>query len=801
MRARIATLVVILLCYATAMWGPATDPTPALLVLSSMSLFLELLAVPQRGFGFFSCAFACQLAMTLTASIGSRWALAVVSLGLLLRTALRGNPQPAVRWREALADLVPSVAGLASASSMLGSYSVVWAAVGGLFVYLPLCLWIPEWLAEESPGVEVHLWRHLREMTGYHCFAVGFLGPITGYLTSLGPIHAAWLLPVFVTLQRASRTDLLRLEEIEKGILQEKARRSQLALQDASQRLQKASITLQVQVQSRFLLEELTRRLAQCPNQQAVWDVLVDCLTETVPYRSLVLFRPMEGELLPVQWRSANHAALESAALHRKTEPIVERAWGSLQSVLQEDVQSPERLFPNEPIALAIPLQGQGVIYVGRSADQSCFQETESDILKTVASQGALAFQSVRRFQDAQEALELYQKAHGQLSQWVQRLSLLLEGTRALNATLEADALLERFQHIVEGLLPEHRGALIFQDQQHLIWPPGSAPWTGLQSLHQVVIGSGRPLLIEDFSTTRWSPPQPDLRSLLAAPLIDEDGPWGSVLLASPVAGLFIRQHQDLLCLLCSQVVAALRRANLQGQIRESQAKLAQSSKMAAVGQLAAGVAHELNTPLSAVVLQLDSALLRLDSRPDLVRSKIDIALQALEKVRNIVAKLLNYSREGQAGQKQLDLNEVVRDTLLLIAGQIEIDGVKIDSALRQPLPPVAANQTELQQVLTNLLLNARDAALQSQRRQIEVETGTTGDHVYLQVTDFGPGIPAEIREHIFEPFFTTKPVGQGTGLGLSICQEIVQRHRGQLHLLEESDRTVFRLLLQRAHD
>lgn len=237
-----------------------------------------------------------------------------------------------------------------------------------------------------------------------------------------------------------------------------------------------------------------------------------------------------------------------------------------------------------------------------------------------------------------------------------------------------------------------------------------------------------------------------------------------------------------LIGLVASQTALGLQSARRYRDQQESQAQVLQASKMAAVGQLAAGVAHELNTPLGAVQLQLE-LLETLPGLPPKAQSCLEVSGKALEHSQKIINRLLYYSREGATERQAVDLSQVVSDTLQLLQRQLQIEGVQVETHL-QPVQAVV-NANEIQQVLTNLLLNAKDACLEpgARGKKVGVSTSRQGTRVELCVVDQGAGVPEEIRERIFEPFFTSKPVGKGVGLGLSVSQELVRQNEGELRV------------------
>lgn len=257
-------------------------------------------------------------------------------------------------------------------------------------------------------------------------------------------------------------------------------------------------------------------------------------------------------------------------------------------------------------------------------------------------------------------------------------------------------------------------------------------------------------------------------------------------------------EEMYLVNLVASQTALGLQSARRYREQQQAQAGMLTASKMAAVGQLAAGVAHELNTPLGAVMLQIELAQMQTGLTAN-TQKALEVAQKAIEHAQSIISRLLYYSREGAAERQQSDLNAIVQDTVELIHRQLDIEGVKLDIELAQNCR-ARVNPNEIQQVLTNLILNARDACLESEARgrRIKVRTVVLPQGVGLEVLDQGAGVPEAIRERIFEPFFTSKPVGKGVGLGLSVSQELVQQHGGKLSVEAAADPwvTAFRLYL-----
>ncbi|MBI2683699.1 MAG: PAS domain S-box protein [Acidobacteriales bacterium] len=210
------------------------------------------------------------------------------------------------------------------------------------------------------------------------------------------------------------------------------------------------------------------------------------------------------------------------------------------------------------------------------------------------------------------------------------------------------------------------------------------------------------------------------------------------------------------------------------------QAKLMQTEKMAAVGQLVSGVAHEVNNPLTAI-LGFADLLLSNPELPKSVHQDLEIIIQEAQRTKSIVQNLLSFARQAPKQRQPVEVNDVLRRTVSLRAYDFSNHGVNVVEDLQAHLPPVMGDGHQLQQVFLNIVNNAYDAVCETGRKGcIEIQTRARNGHVEVFFRDNGPGIPHP--ERIFDPFFTTKDVGKGTGLGLSICYGIVQQHGGDIN-------------------
>jgi PAS domain S-box-containing protein len=202
-----------------------------------------------------------------------------------------------------------------------------------------------------------------------------------------------------------------------------------------------------------------------------------------------------------------------------------------------------------------------------------------------------------------------------------------------------------------------------------------------------------------------------------------------------------------------------------------------QAEKLAALGTLAAGLAHELNNPVGIISSRVELMLLDADRLPADAREDLQVVHRHAQRVARIAQGLLSFARQSPGRQGPVDLNRLVEETALLVERPVGKEGVVLTRRLAPALPPVWGDANALQQVLVNLVTNARDAVLGAGGGEVAIETGRADGGVRLVVRDTGPGIPEAMLSRIFDPFFTTKATG--TGLGLSISYGIVRDHRG----------------------
>jgi PAS domain S-box-containing protein len=339
----------------------------------------------------------------------------------------------------------------------------------------------------------------------------------------------------------------------------------------------------------------------------------------------------------------------------------------------------------------------------------------------------------------------------------------------------------------------------------------GSHHWKDLTGYHLLANGEqlGGVLPAGNWSWRKNGRPGPEradlqaiheLTSIAYAPLIAGGQVIGTIWIgrASPIADHDIR----LLTAIGEMAASAIQRQSLHedlqiqlNALRQTQARLVQSEKLAAIGQLAAGIAHELNNPLTSVVLY--SQLIQQEKLDGAVQSNLEKVVAEALRAGKIVRGLLDFARQRPIHREAVQVNEALRNSLDLISYDIEAGGIKVELQLSSGLPAITADLYQLTQVFINLIQNSLQAMRSESGWKVLTIITETGPSIYstpnadgrtmvrIAFKDTGPGITGEILTRIFDPFFTTKAEGGGTGLGLSICHGIVSEHEG--HIWAES--------------
>lgn len=218
--------------------------------------------------------------------------------------------------------------------------------------------------------------------------------------------------------------------------------------------------------------------------------------------------------------------------------------------------------------------------------------------------------------------------------------------------------------------------------------------------------------------------------------------------------------------------------------LEEAHLQLVQSEKIASVGRMAAGVAHEINNPLSGIMIYAELLKKNMETSPEKNSQGLDDIQEIIDQTlrcKKIVSELLEFSRQTVGNVKSFSVEELIDKSLNLLINQALFQNMEVIKHFSDDLPPMTGDMGQLQQVITNLFINAADAMEGKGRLEITVKFNEKREYFIIKIADTGPGIPKELKDKIFDIFFTTKPVGRGTGLGLSITKNIIQLHGGNI--------------------
>ncbi|MCB9239357.1 MAG: ATP-binding protein [Cyclobacteriaceae bacterium] len=261
----------------------------------------------------------------------------------------------------------------------------------------------------------------------------------------------------------------------------------------------------------------------------------------------------------------------------------------------------------------------------------------------------------------------------------------------------------------------------------------------------------------------------------------------------------FLKEERSLLRAIARELSLVAKRTIIEEERKSLQVQLQHVERLALIGELTAGIAHELNEPLGRILgfsqLIKKGGMLKPQQEEDLER-----IIKASLYTREIIKKLMFFSRQMPQQITTVSLNEVISNILYFIDARYQGNKILIDQKLQEPLPAIQADAVQMSQVLVNLITNSIHAMPNG--GNLLIQTSSKPDYVSLVVKDNGQGMPPAVKKKIFEPFYTTKPVGQGTGLGLSVVQGIVSAHHGKVHVQSRPGKgSKFEILLPIKHN
>lgn len=439
-----------------------------------------------------------------------------------------------------------------------------------------------------------------------------------------------------------------------------------------------------------------------------------------------------------------------------------------------------------------------GFISVDAPVDERRPALEKVQILEIFANQAATAIQNSR----------LYEQARMQAV----RLVVLNEIGRVLSATLDLPMLYRTIVAETRRVLLVDAAYIVLYDNttqrcETTFWIDQDEVWSGCQVFAlddgpaSHVIRTKRPYVVNQPSDPiqarggSFGDMQRASASALHVPMLIGERVIGVISVQSYKPNAYCDEDLQIISTIASQAAVAIENARLVNELQHTieslkmaQDQLVRHEKLAALGQLVAGVAHELNNPLTSVMGFTE--LLLAEDLPPSIRQDVERIGHGAARCARIVRNLLTFARPAVQERQLVDLNRVVTLVLDLQYYRLRVDSIEVICDLAPTLPPVLADSYQLQQVLVNLIANAHHALTTVEGpRRLSICTTQDGESIRLTVEDTGPGISSEVLPRIFDPFFSTKRVGEGTGLGLSTAYSIVEAHGGHIDVQSEPGR------------
>ncbi len=394
-------------------------------------------------------------------------------------------------------------------------------------------------------------------------------------------------------------------------------------------------------------------------------------------------------------------------------------------------------------------------------------------------------------------------------------INYLMKSALALSAETDLDLLLQKIMNVVLECSGAQHGYLLIKEQDELVVAAenhiGKKPVlkprhysmnqaSGIcPSIVNYVFRTQEKLVLRDACDECDFQELPEvqamgLRSVLCLPVIKQGQLIGVLYLENRLSvGIFTPERTGMTDLLTSHAAISLENARLleetrlaYQQLQESRENMMQMEKLSALGTLVGGVAHEINNPLMGVMNYVEFAREKTDDAR--IAKVLGLALHEIGRIKTIVSNMLIYVRTKSNSTDTCYLNGIITQTLLLLEGEFKKTNIKINLDVADNLPAIRFSGDSLQQVLINLLLNARDALHESTAPRIDIGAEVNGKTLALSISDNGTGIPEALLTRIFDPFFTTKPPGKGTGLGLSVSHRLIEEAGGNIMVYNKSN-------------
>lgn len=751
-------------------------PWQLLLAISAPLLDLRAVALPVTG--TFTTSFVPCLIVLLhpEASLGLAWL--TLALCLACRMIMDNRPQ-----KVAMSSLLPDLVAFATATAVslathhwtasipglpilcqilaVGSWSIAysWASKKSLRLY-------PE--STQTAALRISL--ATRELQAYATV-------LSLAMLQLRPASDQWWLGMalcipLLGIHRAAENAVFRLQAQSASSALAQFGSLKRTAEDSRNKTQQKEQALQQTRSEKQFIEELHSHLSNESDLLSAYKYTLDVASRFMKAESLAIFeRGEHGEI----WERICMGPYERNFVHAKLlqldEPQVEASF-RLGVAQIGDRSSISRIFSGESASVAVPLGRYAVLYAGRSAEPYTPKEVQT--LEWLCGRAGLSLQllyeKLLETSRRHATLRVAQELTGRVS----LLSELLESSQCFSSALDWTAVAVHFEQRLSKLIATEWAVVVDADGHTLV--------TGVRC------------------DSPFSLPEIDYKAVLARDLTFVQG--GSE--SGMIACLPLRHTQSLLVLNARRKPSQeemqaltvfsnlldLAISNIQyiQKVVDTQRYLLQAKKLSAVGQLAAGVAHEFNSPFGAIRIVLEAVTVSPEGGP--FKKKMERSLRSLERCQAIVDKLTVFTNLGDEPIESLDLVAQTKDNLSFFHSHLGLDECKLECQWVSTLQ-VRCRVRDLQQILLSLLLNAVQSYhnLPEREKKILLTSGVEAGNAWICIEDEGCGIAAADLERVFEPFFTNKVIGKNIGLGLTVARELIESHSGNIVIDSELDK------------
>lgn len=686
-----------------------------------------------------------------------------------LFAALSGKGHPLSLLGERLSLCVSLL--LALLANVLYPEQFLARCLGVVLVYLALRILMEINLERPKRAQERSVWRRIALQLRPFEASLALAGLPFAYLIQSEPWSSLLLLPLLAGTHLVAESIVLNSSD--KAVAQ-----AFQSLRESRKRERQQAAKLDQVTEDKTILENFAEHLSSQPSLLEVCQALVATSDQLLSPSNIVVFLNDPPEPFCYRVQPEILAQVQAQSLLQLPEPAVSQAQLTQKTVIKEHQDSADkRLLSLDRVVTALPLGAKGVLCVGSSSSPP---KRQLERLQWLTEKAALAMEAAHRQHREQVKKRASERRAANLEKRVEHLATLVKGAENFASSLDPEELRVRFLNLVKETFRHDGGLYQEPDGTSTHWGPRLVlP----ESLTQELADKNQAILINDPSRLQKLS-ETKISGVLVVPLTIRESHSFLALLSRGQP--FSAEEKDKLFILSSQAAMAQSNARLYQEVlqarvelEQSQDRLIQSSKMTAMGQLSAGMAHELNSPIGAVSICLDEAKELLESDPALAERLMEKGQVAVERARIIIERLLDYCRLEELKIVPLDFVSLLEDTLDFLSFQLK--NVEVELETQEASVSFKGDYFALQQVLSNLFTNAALATAPRETPHIRIKLQSTKRELVVQVTDNGTGIDPEHLPRIFDPFFTTRQPGDGVGLGLWASHQIVERHGGSL--------------------